>query len=172
MCRELFALRSCLRMPIRWEDMDRVNDWVGRSGHRGRAAMTLVEVVVGMAVSAIAVGCVVSGYLFAVTSAERSAYSMTSSALAMRRLEQARAARWDVAASPVVDELVSSNFPVEIAILDLPRSGSNVVYATNFTRIFTVSTNPPIKGIQVDCVWRFTSQRPLTNSVVTYRRPD
>jgi hypothetical protein len=117
--------------------------------------MTLIEVAISLAITAVAVGCTVSGYFFATTALEQSGESLAASSLALQRMEQARSAKWDVKASPAVDELATSNFPAQVTILDLPRAGSNVVYATNFTTISLISSNPPLKMIQVDCVWRF-----------------
>ena len=34
-----------------------------------------------------------------------------------------------------------------------PFSKTNIVYVTNYTSILTVSTNPPVKMVRVDCVW-------------------
>jgi hypothetical protein len=60
---------------------------------------------------------------------------------------------------------------VQVVVLDLPQKGTNVVYATNFTSISLISSNPPLKMIQVDCVWQFMNAV-STNSILTYRRPD
>jgi hypothetical protein len=97
---------------------------------------------------------------------------LAANSLAMQRLEQARAAKWDTLAVPLVDQLVASNFPATIEILDIPISGTNLALATNFTTIQTVSTAPPLKSVQVDCVWSFYTGRVYTNTVVTYRAPD
>jgi hypothetical protein len=59
-----------------------------------------------------------------------------------------------------------------VNILDIPFKGTNYVYATNFTAITTLSTNPNLKMIRVDCVWRFLNQGMHTNTVVTYRAND
>lgn len=131
-----------------------------------------MEVVMSMAIAAVAASCIVSGYLFSSSSVEHSGASLAASSLAQRTLEQTRAAKWDTKMTPVVDELVASNFPVSVSILDVPQRGSNVVYATNYTRISTVSTNPALRMIQVDCVWRFMNRGLTTNTILTYRAPD
>jgi hypothetical protein len=125
-----------------------------------------------MAVSALTIGGIIAGYTMATRRAEWSAYSLAGHSLAMQKLEQTRAAKWDPQGWPAVDELVSTNFPVQIDVLDIPISGTNVVYATNTTTITTLSTSPPLKMIRVDCTWKFLSRGPFTNTIVTYRSAD
>lgn len=136
------------------------------------SAFTLTEVAISMAISALMVGAIITGYTLSARRAEWSAYSLAAQSLAMQRLEQTRATKWDPAAWPAVDELVSSNFPIRIEILDIPISGTNIVYATNVTSITLLSANPPLKLIRVDCSWRFMSRGPYTNSLTTYRTAD
>lgn len=160
-----------------------------------------MEVVIAMGVAAIAIIATVEGYIFAAKRAEWSAYNLAAQSLAMQRLEQARAAKWDTLATPDVDELVSTNFPAMVNILDIPVTGEALastvaamfpvklatagavtayartngitfVYATNYTSIWTVSSTPPLKAVQVDCVWSFMERGLFTNSVITYRAPD
>ena len=90
----------------------------------------------------------------------------------MQALEQTRAAKWDTLGTPVVDQVVSGNFTSRVEILDIPISGTNIVYATSSISISTISTTPPLKMIQVDCVWRFMNHGLFTNTVATYRAPD
>lgn len=71
-----------------------------------------------------------------------------------------------------MDELNNVNFPTDFSVLDVPMTGSNVVYATNYTTITTISTAPPLRMINVETVWRFINGRSYTNSIVTYRAPD
>ena len=133
---------------------------------------TLMEVVIALSISAITIGATITGYTLSTRRAEWSAYSLAAHSLAMQRLEQTRAAKWDPAGWPAVDELVSSNFPVRTEVLDIPISGTNLVYATNLTTIITLSTSPALKMIRVDCSWMFISRGPFTNSVATYRTSD
>jgi prepilin-type N-terminal cleavage/methylation domain-containing protein len=134
--------------------------------------MTLVEVVVALAISSIAVAGIVSGYLFSVTSAEKSALSLAASARASERLEQTHSAKWDLSSWPSVDQLVETNFPDEVVILDLNGTGKEITYATNMTSISQISKTPPLKEIHVDCVWSFKGGQLVTNSVETCRAPD
>ena len=146
---------------------------------------TLVEIVIATALSAVVLGGMIYGYVLSAQRAEWSAYSLAANSLAMMRIEQARAAKWDMQAWPIIDELVAINYPVSQEVLDIPIrtsdvvysngipvSGSGVVYATNITTISYLSTNPPLKMIRVDCLWMFMGRGPFTNTVVTYRTTD
>ena len=134
--------------------------------------LTLMEVVLSLAIVGLTIGSIVTGYIFASREMEGAACSAAAEFMAQRRVEQARAAKWDALADPPVDELVSSNFPVVIAALDIPVAGSNPRYATSTTTIATVSNDPPLKLIRVDCVWSLLSRGPFTNTVATWRAPD
>ena len=131
-----------------------------------------MEVVISLSISALTIGAVVTGYTLSTRRAEWSAYSLAAHSLAIQRLEQTRAAKWDPSGWPQVDELVSSNFPVRVEVLDIPISGTNLVCATNSTTITLLSAQPPLKMIRVDCAWMFLSRGPFTNSVATYRTSD
>jgi len=67
---------------------------------------------------------------------------------------------------------LAANFPPLVEVLDLPISGTNIAFATNFTTIRTVSNHPPLKLVHVDCVWSFQTGAVFTNSLTTYRAPD
>jgi type II secretory pathway pseudopilin PulG len=136
-------------------------------------AFTLAEVVVAIAITVMSLAGIITGYIFATRQAEWSAYSLAAQSLATQRLEQTRAAKWDPRAWPGVDQLIAANFPtVPTNILDLPVSGTNIAYATNFTTISDVSSGGyPLKMVRVDCVWSFR-QRLFTNTISTYRAPD
>ena len=72
----------------------------------------------------------------------------------------------------VYENKTTTNFVTQAAILDVPISGENITYATNFTVISLVSANPPLKMVRVDCVWPFKGQGLFTNTLITYRAPD
>ena len=145
-----------------------VRPTLGRLG--AISAFTLVEVVLAVAVGAILISGMILGYVQAAVRAEWSAHSLAAQSLAVMRLEQTRAAKWDRVA--LVDQVVSSNFPVAVEVLDLPVVGTNIAYATNFTTVTMVSTDPPLKMIQVDCIWAFANRGIFTNTVITYRAPN
>ena len=139
---------------------------------RSQRAFTLAEVAVAMAITAMSMAGVVAGYIFATRQAEWSAFSLAAQALATQRLEQTRAAQWEP--RQPLDELVATNFPtVPTNRLDMPISGTNITYATNFTTITDLQPviGYPLKMIRVDCVWSFR-QRAYTNTIATYRAPD
>jgi prepilin-type N-terminal cleavage/methylation domain-containing protein len=137
-----------------------------------QTAMTLVEVLVALAICGLAVTAIVGGYFFASASAEKSSLLLAGTARAMERLEETRAARWDTASYPTIDELVATNFPTKVVTLDLSGDGSKITYATSRVQISQVSTSPPLKRIHVDCVWAFNGSRLITNSIETSRAPD
>jgi Tfp pilus assembly protein PilV len=136
------------------------------------AGISLIEVMVSMLILATAVGATINGYIFTTYQAEWSAYSIAAHSLAVQRLEQARAAKWDPQAYPSVDRVIQANFPVTKAILDVPRLGNNFVVATLTTTVTTVSANPPTKMIKVECQWPFMNRGWFTNSIASYRAPD
>lgn len=148
------------------------NHVIHSQGPQRGLGFTLVETVISMLVlSIIAVG-VIKGYMETHRVSEWSSYSLTAQSLASQSIEQTRCAKWDPNAWPPVDQVVESNFPVSRYILDVPISGTNVVWATNRTTIRTVSTTPPLKKISVECTWPFANKRVCTNTILTYRAPD
>ena len=144
---------------------------VSKNPNQARA-FTLVEVMMSMMVLGIMVTGIVAGYTQAIRQAEWSAYSLAANSLAMQPIERARAAKWDQYATPQTCMVVSANFPLETNILDIPISGTNIVYATNRTTITDISTSPPLKQISVECTWRFMNRGVFTNKVMTFRAPD
>ena len=136
------------------------------------AGLTLVEVVVALAISAVAVAGIVTSYLFSIGSAQKSALSLAAGARAVERVEETRSAKWDTSSWPPVDQLMASNFPQQVIVLDKDGTGRTTQYATNLTEISQISANPPLKLIHVDCVWNFKGNQLITNSVETCRAPD
>ncbi len=142
-----------------------------RPSCRRCAGMTLEEVVVSMAVAALTIGGVATGYVTKTRRAEWAAYSAAAQTAALQQIENVRAARWEPLSLPASDEMVSANFPVTTARLDLSGAGATVAYVTNRTTITTLSANPPLKMIRVDSSWSYLSREPQTNSVTTFRSP-
>jgi Tfp pilus assembly protein PilV len=134
--------------------------------------ITLSEVVLSIAVSALSVAAVVASSVLSARSADWISHSTAADAAANARMEQTRAAKWDTAATPLIDELSAANFPVEVVPLYVPVVGGAMLYGTNSVTITTVSDAPPLKLVQVDCVWSLSDRGPFTNSVVMYRSPD
>ena len=130
-----------------------------------------MEVLIAMVVLGIAIIGLVSGFVQANRAAEWSAYSLAAQSLAMQPIEQSRAAKWDPYAYPPVDEVTNIR-TLTTNILDIPISGTNIVYATNRTTVRTISTTPPLKEISVQCTWRFCNEGVFTNRIVVYRASD
>ncbi len=143
-----------------------------RVGVRAEAGMTLVEVVVALVVTGLAIVGIIRGYQYATNAAQKAALYQAAHARAMERLEETRFAKWDVAVWPAVDQLVATNFPTKTVVLDLSGSGAVATMATLQTVISQVATNPPLKRIRVNCVWTFRNVQTITNSVETLRAPD
>ena len=131
-----------------------------------------MEVVVALMISGLAVAAIVTGYIFSIASAQKTALSLAAGAKALERIEQTRSAKWDISKWPQVDQLVVSNFPNELVVLDENAAGNGITYGTNITQISQISQQPPLKMIHVDCVWNFKGFQLLTNSVETCRAPD
>src|ERR1017187_1946319 len=122
-------------VPSDLETVMRVMDLPGSSGAKERtAAFTLAEVVMStfiiMLVSAAIIGC----YIQTSYRAEWAGLSLAAQSAAVQQLEAAKCAVWDPSQTPVKDEI--SQLPlVTSVLLDLPISGTNTIYATNYTTI-------------------------------------
>src|SRR5688572_24566122 len=152
--------------------MTRICNNQRRGSSRARkacAGITLTEIVISLAITTLAMGGMVSGYTFSVERAEWAARSAAAQILVDQKLEQTKAARWDLMAP--IDDLVSSNFPVEVTALGMPSTSAQGILATNITTITLVSDDPPLKMIHIQSIWPF-KRGPFTNTIVTYRSPD
>jgi prepilin-type N-terminal cleavage/methylation domain-containing protein len=145
---------------------------IGQCPPQHQAGMTLVEVVMALAITGLAIGAIMSGYAYCTTSAQKAALSLAANARAMERLEETRSAQWDTAVWPAVDQLVATNFPTKTVTLDLSGSGDVTTTATIQTLISQISANPPLKQIRVDCIWQFKGVQRITNSIETCRAAD
>src|SRR5438445_12403682 len=135
---------------------------------RGRQqASTLVEVVISMLIVTVSLGGILNVYNQAAVSSDWSAHSLSAQMMALYGLEQCRAAKYDPRGSPPVDELMNTNFPSKVDILDLGTSNGVLTYGTNTTTISIVSTNPLIKMIRVACVWKHSRRGRFPHSVQT-----
>ena len=146
-----------------------------RGARAHELGMTLAEVVVAVAISGLMVLGLVGGYISSMVAAEKSGLSLAANTRALERLEDTHGAIWNVSGWPVVDQLVTTNFPPKVVIIDLAGQGTGTTYGTNYTTITQVSLSPQLRRVRVDCAWRFQSgqfSRLLTNTVETLRGPD
>jgi len=150
---------------------------IGRSNRR-TPGFTLVEVVVCIAITALMFMGIITAYIHGTYKAEWSGYSLAAQAMAIQQLEQAKSAVWDNTLIPAKIELTNL-VTMTYDKLDLPISGTNYVFATNFTTVslITLSTNPTISVymVKVDTVWPFMWKgiRQLhTNTIANYYAPD
>jgi Tfp pilus assembly protein PilE len=136
------------------------------------SGFTLAEVVISVGIAAIGIGGIVWGYVATSHRAEWTTCSAAAHQMAMRCLEQTRAAKWDPLESPPLDELPAGTIITNTMPLDLPMVGNTPLMATTVTTIEMVSANPLLKMVRVDCSWSLMSRGPFTNTVITYRAPD
>jgi prepilin-type N-terminal cleavage/methylation domain-containing protein len=154
------------------------NQTVVQCPPRGRAGMTLVEVVVALAITGLTVAGIVTGYIFCTTSTVKDSLYMAANARAMERMEDTHSAIWAPYRVPPTNQLVAANFPDKVVILDLSGSGSATNLATLKTYISQISPSPssplssPVMRIRVDCIWQFRGDELITNTIETCRAPD
>ncbi|HYG35469.1 MAG TPA: prepilin-type N-terminal cleavage/methylation domain-containing protein [Clostridia bacterium] len=142
------------------------------------SGLTLVEVLISLSILSALFAGVLGTYVHLNYRAEWSGYSIAAQALAIQQLEQAKSAVWDPRSVPAKNELTNIA-RVTPAILDLPISGTNVVWATNYATILSVSlgSNPPVSTylVKVDTVWPFRWKNQVsyyTNTIAGYLAPD
>ena len=147
-------------------------------GGNSVCGFTLAEVLVSLAIATILFGGLVTAYVQSSYRAEWSGYSLAAQALAVQQLEQARAANWDINTSPPRNEITNVP-PITAAILDMPVTGTNVVWATNYTTITSIPVTNTIGAsiymVRVDTSWPFVwggKKRYFTNTVADFFAPD
>jgi hypothetical protein len=155
-----------------------VMDLPGPRGAKARtAAFTLVEVVTCVFIVMLLFAGIITAYIQTSYRAEWTGYSLAAQALAAQQLEHAKASVWDTEQTPVNDEIyyMATNPPIR-ALLDLPVSGTNFVYATIYTTP-TLIVNGVYSNymVRVEAVWpfRWKNQTVLfTNTIACYYAPD
>jgi Tfp pilus assembly protein PilV len=137
------------------------------------SAFTLVETMISILIIAMFFSTILLGYTRAEQRAQWSGYSLAAQAQSTRQLEEFRAVLWDTQNTPVTDN--TTNVPTTVVLpLDLPISGTNVVYATNIATVTTISNfgnTAQIKMIVIKTLWPWNGQT-FTNTIVDYRAPD
>lgn len=167
----------------------------GHPSRRHALGFTLAEIVISLAIIVVVFSSVIAAYISAAFRAQWSGYNFAAQALAMEQIELARAAKWDVMASPSYDELTmmtnlinwttngSGNAAVYTGYatntLDLPVAGTNVVWATNYCTIsmiaFGTGQTNYLHVVEVQTVWPFLWYKQTylyTNTLVDYVSPD
>ena len=137
-----------------------------------RAAFTLVEVLISMALLALVMAGIVYCYAQANRFAEWSSMSLAAQSYALQGLEQVRSAKWDLWANPTVDVIPAPTNFTQSDTMDIPVSGAPY-YVTNYITLTQISTSPELREVWSDCVWTFPiTKKIFTNTVITYRAPD
>ena len=139
------------------------------------AGFTLAEVVVCLAIVALVFGGIITGYMQGAYRAEWAGYNLAAQSLAMQQIEQAKTAVWDKNRNEFTNLLT-----VSWGTLDLPISGNNRVYATNYVTVSTnvaISFSPDVivQMVKVDTVWPYIRNGQVfyyTNTVADYYAPD
>ena len=153
------------------------------SGTRGSnartAGFTLAEVVVSVFIIMLVFAAIITAYIQTSYRAEWTGLSLAAQAAAVQQLEAAKCATWDPLSAPPKDEI--NQLPrVTSVLLDLPVTGTNTVYATNYT---TITLKTITQGaytysnylVKVDTVWPFRWKAQVvyfTNTVADYYAPD
>jgi Tfp pilus assembly protein PilV len=138
------------------------------------AGFTLAEVLVSIALAATTIGGVIACYLMAAQRSEWSSASGAAHRQVMMRMEQLKAARWDLAfTNGELDTLVGGPVAEPAQVLDVPQTGFDFLWATNWTTVSNVvGSAAPLRLLRVDCVWSLPTRGPFTNTLITYRAPD
>jgi hypothetical protein len=162
--------------PSDLEPVMRLMALPGICGPKARtAAFTLVEVVMSVFIILLVFGGIVTAYIQTSYRAEWSGYSMAAQAAAVQQLEAAKCAVWDPSQSPVKDEIRQLPLVTSV-LLDLPVTGTNTVYATNYTTVNLVTTGVYSNYmVRVDTAWPFRWKNQVvtfTNTIVAYYAPD
>ena len=139
------------------------------------AAHTLVETLLAVVIFALVLAGILAGYVQANRFAEWSSMSLAAQSYALQGLEQVRAAKWDLSANPVADDIPAPTNYTQIDVMDVPQSGQPI-YVTNkvsLTQITLPLNSAQLRMVRSDCIWTFRlTGQIFTNTVVSYRAPD
>jgi hypothetical protein len=140
-----------------------------------KSGFTIAEMVVCFTIITLVIGGTMTAYNRSALFTERAGYQLAAQAQAVQQFEHVRAALWDTMSTPPVDNTTNFSSFINVAILELPISGTNVIYATNYLTVstITVTNNPPtyVKLVQVDTFWPWNGVT-MSNVMVAYRAPD
>jgi prepilin-type N-terminal cleavage/methylation domain-containing protein len=148
------------------------------AARKARAAFTLLEVVISLAILGTVLSGLIYGYGQANQTAEWSSMSLAAQASASRGAEQARAADWRPRDYPQTygpggsDEWTNGQVVINYDYLDVPVNG-NLITITNIVSVTNVSINPPLRQITSQTIWTFPLNGTLcTNTVIQLRTSD
>ena len=143
-----------------------------RRSRVSRAAFTLVELLIAVALLTMVMAGAIYGFAQANRLAEWSSMSQAAQSYALQGLEQVRSAKWDLWANPIIDVMPAPTNFTQSDIMDIPVSGAPL-YVTNYIKLIQISTSPQIREVWSQCIWTFPlTRQSFTNTVITYRAPD
>lgn len=149
-------------------------------GSQARAVgFTLMEVVISVFIIMLLFSAIITSYIQGSYRAEWAGLSLAAQSAAVQQLEAAKCAVWDPSQNPPKDE-ISQLPPVTSVLLDLPVSGTNTVYATNYTTVTLILITNGVNVysnymVRVDTAWPFRWKNQtvyFTNTVADYFAPD
>ena len=152
----------------------------GTRGPRHTSGVTLVELVIAVALLALVFSGVIYSYVQAADRAQWSGYGLAAQGVAIQQLERARAAALDPNGSVCeITNIAPTGSTNYGALLSIPVSGTNYVWATNYVgiRLITNSVNPVVTVymVRVDTMWpliRHGKTNYFTNTVACYYSQD
>jgi type II secretory pathway pseudopilin PulG len=133
--------------------------------------MTMVEVVVALAISAVLLAGIFGGYMMISRRAIYASYSGAANALAMKQMEQIVSASW-IPTYGVTNLFNPALTNSQTNLLGMPGVTNNLIYATNYASLTQISQVPPYVMIRVDCVWGFMDMGTHTSTVAVLRGPN
>jgi len=154
----------------------RVSDLPGvRSRRAGVPGFTLPEVLMALFIMMLLFGGIITTYIQASYRAEWSGFSLAAQAAAIQQLEAAKSAVWDPTGTTLKDEISQLTNATSV-LLDLPVTGTNTVYATNYPTIRLIQNGSYSNYlVRIDTVWPFRWRNQtvyFTNTVACYYAPD
>jgi hypothetical protein len=132
----------------------------------------LLEFLVAFAIASFTIGSLITGYVLSARNSEFVTTMAAGQRLVQSRMEQIRAARWDLYSVPPVQEISGLVGLTNGVPLDLPDRGFGPVTASLRTSVFELTNNyPPLIMVKIECWWTLDGTT-FTNMLVTYRGPD
>ena len=147
----------------------------GIRGPKARTAgFTLPEVMISLVIMLMVFGAIINAYIQGSYRAAWTGYSLAAQAAAIQQLESAKAAVWDPSQINM-DQIGGLTNPTYV-MLDLPVTGTNAVYATNYTTVILLQNGVYSNYfVQVNTVWPFRWKNQTsyyTNTIADYYAPE